>query len=422
MMKKCHVLFSVILLAAGAVSCRSIDGFSPASTATKTREPSRQPSATASPTVATDVAGLTIWLPPAFRSDGNAPGGSLLQARIDAFAERYPDFRITVRIKAPSGAGGLRDSLTAAAAAAPGSLPDLIALDQSNLHAAAIKNLILPLDDMIPGTVWESLYPYARELAQVGDSYYGLPFAGDALVLAGTEIPYSDPYVWSATVDWTGPLYLPLGDTRALFQFFGYYAAGGKPIPSLTGAVLDSGPLERELAWLSSLQERNVLDPRSLQLDSFESSFQAAANYGDSAATLFSVVSRSKDVYLTYLPTPDGKRFSLATGWAWAIASRDPARAARAVELMLWLSDSQFLAEWSREQGVLPPAESALQLWKPEVVTELAAGLSAQAAVFPDDEISAFVGPILAKAVRRVLLEGEDPAAAAQETAQSIRA
>jgi multiple sugar transport system substrate-binding protein len=412
--------FAASFLAAAAVSCRPVAGFPSTAAVTRTKEPTPRPSDTAAPTAEADLAGLMIWLPPAFRSDSHSPGGNLLQDRVDAFAERYPDFEITIRIKAASGAGGLRDSLAAAAAAAPGSLPDLVALDQSNLHAAAIKSLIRPLDGYVPASVWDSLYPYALSLADVGDSHYGLPFAGDALVLAGTEIPYSDPFRWSDTADWTGPLFLPLGDSRALFPFFGYYAAGGRQIQSLTGAVIDTAPLESELTWLSALQERGVLGARSLQLDSFESSFQAAANYGDSAVTLFSIVSRSKDTYITYLPTPEGRRFSLATGWAWAIASQDPARAARAAELMLWLADPQFLSEWAREQGVLPPSRTALQLWKPDITSELADGLSAEAASFPIDEVSAYVGPILAKAVRRVLLDGTDPATAARETAQAI--
>jgi ABC-type glycerol-3-phosphate transport system substrate-binding protein len=409
------------VLAGGAVSCRPIADPAGTVTSAESATPFPPSSATILPTPEAAVSGLTVWLPPAFRSDNDSAAGNILQARITAFEEMNPDFTVTVRIKAASGAGGLRDSLAAAAAAAPGSMPDLIALDQSNLHAAAIKSLIRPIDEYVPASGWDSLFPYARSLATIGDLHYGLPFAGDAIVLAGTQVPFSEPQLWAQTIDWTGPVFLPLGDSRAAFHFFGYFAAGGKPMASMTDVVIDPVPLEKELSWLLSLREHSLLAERSLQLDSFESSLQAIGTYGESAVTLFSIVSRSNDLYVTYLPTPEGKRFSLATAWAWAVSALDPARAAKAAELMLWLSDPNFLAEWSRAQGVFPTERAAVDLWPPDVTRVLANGISEEALMFPDDEVTAFVGPVLAKAARRVLIDGWTPADAAQEAAKAIR-
>jgi multiple sugar transport system substrate-binding protein len=378
------------------------------------------PTVTPLPTPAADISSLTLWVPPAFRSDNNSPSGIVLNQRLEAYATLHPGLKISVRVKAASGAGGLRDSLAAAAAAAPGALPDLVALDQSTLRAAAIKGLVYPVDELLPAHAWDSYFPYAQSMVVVDDQHYGAPFAGDAIVLADTLVPSSDPRSWEQIASWTGPLFLPLGDSRALLLFFGYYAAGGAPLLSVADALVDPQPLAQELEWLRMMQEAGVLSPRSLQLDSFENSFVAIENFGECSVTLYSIAAQSDDYFVGYPPTPDGKVFSLATGWSWAIATPDLERRAVAADLLAWLLDPQFLGDWSEAQKVLPPSRTALQSWKTGSQGSFAAGISETALPFPDDEISAFAGPILSKAARRVLLDGTAPADAAQEAAKTI--
>jgi ABC-type glycerol-3-phosphate transport system substrate-binding protein len=417
---RASVLFTAAVLSAAAVSCRSLPGIT--ASAVPSEEPAVYPTVeeNEAPTPTVDVTSLTIWLPPVFRPDNNSPGGSVLNRRIESFKEQNPGLEVVVRIKAAGGTGGLRDSLAVTAAAAPGALPDLVALDQSNLRAAAIKSLIYQLDGLLPAESWEAMYPYARDMVVVDDLRYGLPFSGDALVLASTVVPYPEPERWGATGTYSKPIFLPLGDSRALFLFYGYYAAGGTPILSSTNAEIQTDPLARELAWLESMKENELLAPRSLQIDSFEASFLAIENIGECSATLYSIVAKNNDYFMSYLPTPDGAKFSLATGWAWAVATPDPVRQKKAAELMLWLSDPQFLSEWAQAQGVLPSSGAAVDLWPSSVQKRLAAGISENASAFPDDEISAFAGPVLLKAVRRVLLEGMSPSDAAQEAAKAI--
>jgi ABC-type glycerol-3-phosphate transport system substrate-binding protein len=407
-------------VSAGAVSCQSLSGTTVTAVPSGLPAITLEPQQTAVPTPSAEISTLTLWLPPAFRSDSNSPGGNVLNKRIEAFEALHPGISVVVRVKAATGAGGLRDSLAAAAAAAPGALPDLVALDQSNLRAAAIKGLIVPLDGLFPSQEWDSFFPYAKAMVVIDDRHYGLPFAGDAIVIASTVIPYAEPQRWQETSSWTSPIILPLGDSRALFLFFGYYAAGATPMLSITDAKIEPQPLEQELAWLRRLQESGTLSPRSLQIDSFESSFLAIENIGESSATLFSIVLKSKDYFLGPLPTPEGEMFSLATGWAWVIATPDPDRRIKAAELMAWLSNPQFLAEWTEAQGVLPPSRAALEGWVSSAHQKLIEGISETTLPFPDDEISAFAGPAFSKAARRVLLEGILPADAALEAAKAV--
>ncbi len=372
----------------------------------------------ASESLPTGVPSLTLWLPAAFRPDSNSAGGKILQARIADYETLHPGVAITVRIKDSAGSGGMIDSLAAAAAAAPGALPNLVALDQSNLRAAAIKGLIYPLENLLPVGAWNDDYPYVLSILKIGALRYGLPFAGDAMVLADTQPAGSGPETWEQTASRTSPIFFPLGDSRSLFLFFGYYAAGGIPIHSPADPGIMADPLEKELTWLAALQKNGVLSPRSLSIDSFENAFLALQNYGEASAALYSLASLSKGFSIGGLPTPEGEQFSLATGWSWAIATADPTRKARAAELMLWLSDPEFLAEWSQAQGVLPPSRAELALWKANPRKNFVAQMSEQAIAFPEDEISNSFGPILSKAAREVLSNGVPPNMAAADAAK----
>jgi hypothetical protein len=88
--------------------------------------------------------------------------------------------------------------------------------------------------------------------------------------------------------------------------------------------------------------------------------------------------------------------------------------------LLAWLTDPQFLAEWTQAQGVIPTMGIVLATWPASARKTLLAGMMEKAQAFPDDEISAFAGPVLAKAARRVLLEGSLPADAAAEAAKAL--
>jgi ABC-type glycerol-3-phosphate transport system substrate-binding protein len=367
-----------------------------------------------------EISPLTVWIPATFQPEGESPDGDIFSQRIEAYEQAHPGLDVIVRRKAPAGSGGLRDSLAVTAAVAPTALPDLIALDPSSLRSAAIKGLIYPVDNLLPAGQWEDIFSYALSMVRTNSRYYGFPISGDALVLAGWIAPQSEPEFWERTDTRYSRIIIPLADLQATFLFFGYYAAGGTPVESIPKLEIQAEPLEAELHWLQVLQSKGVLSPLSLQLDSFAGALQAVRQKDECAATLYSHAAVEKGLSLTYLPSPEGAVFSLATGWAWAVATPDINRQVKAAELMLWLSDPQFLADWSRTQGVLPASRTALSLWPSGALRDLAGGISERALRFPDDEIAASLGPVLAKAAQRVLRDGVLPATAALEAAKAV--
>ena len=66
-----------------------------------------------------------------------SPAGNLLRARLDDFMQAHPEIVVDVRVKSSSGPGSLLEALTSTNAAAPAAVPGLIALNRSDLEAAA---------------------------------------------------------------------------------------------------------------------------------------------------------------------------------------------------------------------------------------------------------------------------------------------
>jgi ABC-type glycerol-3-phosphate transport system substrate-binding protein len=376
--------------------------------------PSRETTVPATATPAPVIDSLNLWLPPVFRPDGSTPGNEILRQRIADYEKAHPGMRVVVRLKAAGGSGGLRDALSVAAAAAPDSLPDVVALDQANLRAAALKGLIYPVDSLLPRETAGGMYSYADEIARLDTGDFGRPFAGDALVLGSFLSSSPDGETWPDSISWEGNLFLPLADSRSVFLFFGYYAAGGLPPASVATAAIQPGPLERELTWLRELWDAGVLSPDSMQLDTLETTLVRIQKYDAG-------LSQKENFYADYPPTPEGARFTLATCWSWSIATPDPRRQQKAAELLTWLSDPEFLAAWGDAQGFLPVSSGVQADWPAGREKDFIAGLSENAVPYPSEEISAALGPVFYQAVRRVLIEEVPPADAAREAAQSVQ-
>ena len=170
---------------------------------------------------------LRLWVPVEFDPENGTRASRLLQARLDEFSERR-GVDIEVRVKDLNGSGGMVDSLSAANAAAPLALPDLILLPYDLLEDAALKGLLTPMDGMIEPLEESDWYEYARQLATVQNSTYGLPFAGDALLLLYRPAAVAEPpRDWGAALEITTPLIFPAADEQASFTLAQYLINGG---------------------------------------------------------------------------------------------------------------------------------------------------------------------------------------------------
>lgn len=367
---------------------------------------------------------LRIWLPPQFDPQNESPASQRLNARLEEFTNRREDVRIEVRIKAEGGAGGLVDSLSAASAAAPLILPDLIALPRSDLEIAALKGLLTPYDGLTAALEEEDWYPYAQELGHLQTSTYGLPFAGDALVLLHrpAEIPEPPPD-WASALEASGILAFPAADPSALFTLAMYLAAGGNLQDAQGRPALDAGTLTQVLVFYQSAEAAGLMPFWITQYTSDEQSFEAyAENRANLVVTWISryLAALPADSVAVQLPTHDGAPFTLADGWVWALSNPNVERLALSVELAEFLTAGDYLAEWTALAGYLPPRSSALSGWREANLQNLAEQIARSTHVIPPADVLAAVSPALHQATVDVLKEQADPASAAESAVERL--
>jgi multiple sugar transport system substrate-binding protein len=361
---------------------------------------------------------LRLWVPPQFDPAGGSPAGELLQKRLEEFSQRRPDVQIEVRVKSLDGPGGLYESLAAATAAAQLAMPDLVALPHPLVQTAAVKGLLRPMNGLTNILDDPDWYDYARQLASLQNSIFGLPFAGDALVQVSQPIKDAQPLDdWERVLAEQSPLAFAAADPQALFTLALYRAAGGQISDEQGQPLLQVEPLVRVLDFYKAAEQAGVMPYWLTQFQTDDQVWEAFRDNraGEAATWLSSYYNKGlENTTISQLPTPDGEPFTLASGWAWTLASPDPQRRQVAVELAEFLTESSFLARWSEAAQVLPTRPSALAAWKNTAEIEKLSLIAASANLYPASEVLNDLGPALQEAAIQVLKRQEEPAVAAQ--------
>lgn len=370
---------------------------------------------------------LRLWLPAQFDPSAGTPAGDILFARLRDFMNQNPGVRIEVRIKSSEGVGGLLESLVAANAAAPLALPDLIALPRPLLESAALKGLLYPFDGLTDVMDNENWYDYARQLAFIQESTFGLPFAGDAMLLAyrlvALDVPPRD---WEAAVGLGYPLAFAAADPLALFTLTQYQALGGQIQDGQGRPTLDETTLTQVLTFYQQASQAGVMPVWLTQLETDEQVWQAFAEEQAPMASIWAssyfngFPSLGFETTIAPQVTSDANTYTLASGWGWALASPDPDRRQMAAQLAEFLVDVQFLAEWDSAAGYLPPHIDALESWGDEQLRPLVGMISMSAQLVPPDELLASLGPALEEATVLVLKQQADPQNAAKIAAEQV--
>lgn len=368
---------------------------------------------------------LRLWVPPQFDPASKAPAGRLFKARLDEFQELNPGVVIETRLKAVDGPGGLLDSLTTASAAAPQALPDLVALPRDLLETAALKGLLLPLDDLTDALDEPDWYPYATELASLGSDVYGFPFAGDALAQAYRPALTPDPLTdFQDALGSSAPVIFPAAGDQSDFTLALYQAEGGEPVDDQGRPYLDPRLLTQVLSFYTSAEATGVMSPTLLtQLQTEEQVWDAFMGQRVGSAILWSstfLQNQSGNLGLAPIPTHRGAPFTLATGWVWALAGRDQSKRELSVELAEFLTDSQFLAEWTPAAGYLPSRPSASSQWPKQQMRPIIDQIALSARLFPPKDILSSLDNPLQQAVLSVLKKESTPLSAAEDAAASL--
>lgn len=367
---------------------------------------------------------LRLWVPPQFDPASDTPAGKLLQERLDEFALRRPDVQIEVRVKGLEGAGGLFESLSTTTAAAQLAMPDLVALSHPLAHAAAVKGLLRPMNGLTNTLDDPDWYDYARQSASLQNSIFGLPFAGDALVQVDRDADGLDPLTdWQKVLEAQSPVGFAAADPQALFTLALYQAVGGLVEDEQGIPVLETDPLVKTLDFYNAAEQVGVMPSWLTQFQTEEQVWEAFREnrVGALVAWMSSYYREGlENVTVSQLPTPDGKPFTLAGSWIWALTSPDPNRRELAVQLAEFLTESEFLGRWSEAAGVLPTRPSALVAWENTGDADKLAPIAASARLYPATETLTTLGPALEEAVVQILKRQAEPTVAAQDAANRV--
>jgi ABC-type glycerol-3-phosphate transport system substrate-binding protein len=366
---------------------------------------------------------LRLWIPPQFDPHAETDAGVLLAARLEEFTRQRPDVEIQIRIKALSGPGGLLDSLTTARSAAPLAMPDLVFLSREMMESAAIKGLVFSLDDLVEVLDDRDWYDYARQLARIQSSTFGLPFAGDALVLVYRANLIEPPLDWTGALELRSPIIFPAADPLALFTTAQYQSKGGVLRDDQGRPYLDADQLASVLDFYILAEESGAMPYWLTQYQNDDQAWSAfvekRANMVVTWASRF-LNADKEDLAIMPLPTSDGEPFTLATGWVWALSSADRDRRLLSMELAEFLCQAQFMAEWTQASGYLPARANALDVWREDRIRSVIAQVLLSAELSPSTDIATLLGAPLQQAVLEVLKKQNDASGAAQVAADAL--
>jgi ABC-type glycerol-3-phosphate transport system substrate-binding protein len=379
--------------------------------ATPIPDPTLTPTVPASP----EKPLLRVWLPPEFDPAAENDAAKLMAQRLADFEKQHAGLKIEVRIKKAGEENEIVNVLSLASVAAPATLPDLIALSRPDLEAAAIQGLLHPIDGLSTTLEDPNWYGYARDLGRIQNTGYGLPFAGNTLIMVyypelGTVVSWEDIFKSR------GRLVFPAGNPQGLVGLSLYASAGGQILDAQGLPMLDQEALRRALTLVKEGVSKNVFPPSLVNVSTEAQALQIYRTGNANKSILWILdYDAASDGAITPLPGLDNTSFSYATGWLWALAGSDPEKQQLAVELAEYLVAEEFIGEWTKGTRYLPT--------RPSVVEEGDRTLTAiidSAHPVPASDVLAVLGPLMQEALTRVL-NGEQPEEVAESVVQKLK-
>jgi ABC-type glycerol-3-phosphate transport system substrate-binding protein len=386
-----------------------------------TPTPGITPTTQATPEPVTE---LTLWVPPEMDPELDTQASQLLADQLQYFSDLHDGLEINVRVKAPSGVGGLLDALTATSAAAPDALPDLIALSRPDLETAALKGLIHPLDGMTEIPDDADWFDFTRDMALLQGSTFGLPFAGDSLVLVYRSASFASfPDTWGEVFNGDVLLAFAAESDQALFQLALYQSQGGAIVDNQRRPMFESEPLTDVFQLLQTGVEQGTLPDWLNQYQTPDQVWTAfregQVNLGVTWLSNYLREMPADTAFSSLLPM-SVDAVTYGTGMSWTVATSDENRQALAVELAEFLVQPDFLAEWSQAIGVIPVRPSALEGWENQSLTTSINQVAKMTLLRPSNDLLSSLGPVLREGTRQMLQGLSNPAQAVQAALESL--
>jgi len=321
-----------------------------------------------SPTIPAVIT-LTLWTAPDYSPQAEGPAGEEMRHIITRFNEIQEDVQIEYVLKKPQGKGGLLDFLLTASSVAPTVLPDAIFLEPHNLRDAAGAGLVQPLDDLLPPSLQDDLFPFVIEAGRFDGQLKGIQFQADALHLLYNTIKVEGPpLTWTDVLTRSEALYLfPAGSSSGLANdsFLVHYLGTGVPLFNELGALaLDEEAMTAVLSHYAAGIQSGVVPTTALEL---ASTADAWPIYLEAEVAMTEIVSSHylahrdllRNTAYAAIPGQNGPSPTVSQGWMIAIVTTDPYRAEAVTRFLEWWLSPENNARWNLAAGTLPVRRSA---------------------------------------------------------------
>ena len=369
---------------------------------------------------------FTVWVPPQFDPQNGTPSGELFKSRLEEYSSQNPSLTIDVRVKDLSGPGSILNTLRTAQEAAPGALPDVIAIPRALMEKTAEEELIIPFGEYAAFFEEKSWYSFADQLAVYNEKTYGIPFAADILVYAYQSGSFENPPgTWEELLSTSQVMIFPASDSDALVTLAFYESLGGEFAQLNDAYLVDRTPILEVLTFYQQAHQEEVMP---FWLTQFETDQQAWNAYTERRSTQVITWSSSflqanaPNTTLAALPTSNGKAFSYTTGWVWSIVDRGSEQVDVGVQFIDFFTEERYLAEWTTEAGFVPPLSSSMNFWgKAEVETNFFERVLPAANLIPSQKFLDHAGLVFQEAVISVLEDQMDPEEAVSQIQDQLQ-
>jgi ABC-type glycerol-3-phosphate transport system substrate-binding protein len=372
---------------------------------------------------------LIVWMTEELAPTSDTPGGQEFLEQLAAFDEMQPDIRVEIHTKRASGAGGIISYLRTAMPVAPSILPDLALVDQAGLAQARHDQLVVPMETLLDPALLSALYPVVEDIGTVDDMLVGLPYLLEIDHSVYRETVFTaPPNSFDAVLRGQQPFVFPAGTLSGVSNtiLLQYIAAGGTWIDDNGAPKLDAAKLTQVLNFYDQAHKKGLVNTTLFQLaDAVES----WGMYRDRQTNLAVVSSTAylaerelvRNTQLTWIPTPDGQPYALATGWSWVVVTQEPERQAAAMALLNFLMNPVNQGRYSQAAYGLPSQHAALVVWGEDDPYVAAADvLLNNAQPMPDAVLQSTVSAAIQDALEAVLLKDVLPVQAAAQAEQAV--
>lgn len=313
---------------------------------------------------------LLLWMPEALAPVGSSQAAEAFLNQLARFDVTYPGIQVEAQARRITGEGSALAYLRSAPSVAPSILPDLLLLNREAVIAAAREGLVVTADEAIPASLLQGYYPAALALATVEERTICVPYLLEIQHAVYRETVFSQPPArFDQVLDGPVPFDFPASSSEVnqtlLVQYLG---AGGRLSDESGKASLDPVVLSTVLSFYEEGLQKGLIDPAAFQFSDPTPGWNRFVERQSALAITSSTIYLGQDdevqnAGLLPVPSPEGQAYALASGWCWALLTRDPERQEQALILLNHLLSADNLGAYSLAAGWLPAHPAALAVW-----------------------------------------------------------